>query len=64
MKSLPKTRSRRSVVVILSAEDFDRLEKSATAHGHDPYLHAHWVLAERLGLSMPIVPSQSAEAER
>jgi hypothetical protein len=58
------TRRRRSVVLILSTDDFDRLEQSARAHGHDdPYLHAHWVLAERLGLSLPIVPSQGAVGE-
>lgn len=57
-------RRRRSVVLILSTDDFNRLEQSARAHGHDdPYLHAHWVLAERLGLSLPVFPSQGAAGE-
>lgn len=47
------------VVVLLTVEDFAVLEASAAEHDHDPYLHAHWLLAQRLGLPMRTDPTRS-----
>jgi hypothetical protein len=54
------------VVILLPVADFAVLEASAREHGHDVYLHAHWLLAQALGLTMPVSPNiaETAEAER
>ena len=41
------------VVILLPVADFAVLDASAQEHGHDTYIHAHWLLAQRLGLELP-----------
>ena len=51
------------IVILLPVGDMPTLQASATRHGHDVYLHAHWLLAQALGLTMPVSPtSQRDEA--
>jgi predicted transposase YbfD/YdcC len=61
------------VVILLPVADFAALDASAQAHGHDTYIHAHWLLAQQLGLELPArlredlargKSEQGAEAER
>lgn len=47
------TRRHKPVVVLLTVEDFAVLEASAAASHQDPYLHAHWLLAQSLGTTPP-----------
>ena len=42
-------RRHKAVVLLLTVEDFAVLEASAAEHEQDTYLHAHWLLAQRLG---------------
>lgn len=46
-------RRHKPVVVLLTVEDFAVLEASADAHQQDTYLHAHWLLAQILGTTLP-----------
>lgn len=50
------TRRHKPVVVLLTLEGFAALEASAEQHHHDTDLHAHWLLAQRLGFGMDVSP--------
>lgn len=44
-------RQRRNLVLVLTADEYDRLQAAAAAEERDPYQHARWLLLR--GLERP-----------